>query len=706
MEEANLLYWTLSFLFLLTISTFSYIFSKKINFPYTVLLVIVGLFLVPLSKIEALSFINDFELTPELLFFVFLPVLLFESAYNISYRELLKNWRAITALSVVWLLISTFLIWIILYFTLPLVWFEVPFLVTLLFGSLISATDPVAVLALFKVMWVPKRLALIFEWESLFNDWTSYALFLVILGLIWATASWQVFSTSVLWDGLVSMLSMIFWGVIFWILAWLIFSKIIGMIKNSQSAEITLTMILAHVTFIISEYISSHIHIWSFDIQISWIISTTVASIIIWNYGRYKISPKVEAHMEKFWWFFAFIANSLVFILLWLNLSHINVDFSEFIIPIVLTICVVAFSRAISVYLPIWILNKTWLEEKIYPEWQHLLAWGSLRWALALVLVLLVPDDLSAYEAVVWWNYAYSIKEFLIVITISSIFFTLLFKATTLWWMIKKMWVSDLNSLERFQQEISKVLVYGQILSKLDKLKEKEYITPEEYDILYTKYEIKVKEAKHNIEKKYPESNDCNVIHTAISLYALWIEKRALKELFEHNEIDEKTLKFIMHKIERQTDRLECGHNQIKNLKEKNQYDFFEKFVRSLSFKSDTIFDKYVRNRTKIIVTNKVIRELDKLKVMDFGFDNKIFDKVIDLYEDFNIIAKEKVDNIYAKNNNFVVMLDAKLVDKSLLNTEEKLIKQAYSKSLMSQKLYLKFCDNIENEIYKDIKSK
>lgn len=704
MEEANLLYSTLSFLFLLTVSTFSYILSKKINFPYTVLLVIVWLFLVPLSKIQGLSFINDFTLTPELLFFVFLPVLLFESAYNINYRELIQNWRAITALSVVWLLISTFLIWTSLYYIFPFIWLEVPFLVTLLFGSLISATDPVAVLALFKVMWAPKRLALIFEWESLFNDWTSYALFLVILGLIWATASWVNFWVWVIWEGLISMLSMIFWGVIFWVIAGLLFSKIIGLIKNSQSAEITLTMILAHLTFIISEYISSHVHIWSFDIQISWIISTTIASIIIWNYGRYKISPKVEAHMEKFWSFFAFISNSLVFILLWLTLSHINADFTDFILPIWITILVVAISRAVSVYLPIWILNKTGLEEKVHTQWQHLLAWGSLRWALALVLVLLVPEDLSAYEAIVWWNYPYTIKEFLIVITISSIFFTLLFKATTLWWMIKKMWVSDLNPLEKFQQEVSRVLVYGQILNKLDKLKTKGYITQEEYDILYTKYEIKVKEAKHNIEKNYPKDNTCNIIHTAISLYALWIEKQALKELFEHNEIDEKTLKFIMHKIDRQSDRLECGQNQIKNLKEKNQYDFFEKFVRSLSFKRDTIFDKYVRNRTKIIVTNKVVRELNSLKEIDFGFDDKIFENVIALYQNFNNIAKEKVDNIYAKNNNFVVMLDAKLVDKSLLNTEEKLIKQAYSKSLMSQKLYLKFCDNIENEIYKDIK--
>ena len=100
MMEVSFLSSTLSLLFLLTISTFVYILSKKINFPYTVLLVIVGLILVPLSKIELFNFINHFELTPDILFLVFLPVLLFESAYNINYRHLINNWKIITSLAV------------------------------------------------------------------------------------------------------------------------------------------------------------------------------------------------------------------------------------------------------------------------------------------------------------------------------------------------------------------------------------------------------------------------------------------------------------------------------------------------------------------------------------------------------------------------------------------------------------------------------
>jgi len=100
MEEVSFITQTLSLLVLLVISSFTYILSKKINFPYTVLLVLIGLLLVPISNIEFFHFIDDFQLTPDILFFVFLPVLLFEAAYNINYKQLLNNWKAITALAI------------------------------------------------------------------------------------------------------------------------------------------------------------------------------------------------------------------------------------------------------------------------------------------------------------------------------------------------------------------------------------------------------------------------------------------------------------------------------------------------------------------------------------------------------------------------------------------------------------------------------
>lgn len=115
---------------------------------------------------------------------VFLPVLLFEAAYNINYRHILNNWKTISILATFGLLISAGITSAGLYYIFPLVGLEIPFLVCLLFGILISATDPVAVLSIFKSIGAPRRLTILFEGESLFNDGTAVALFAVVLAVI------------------------------------------------------------------------------------------------------------------------------------------------------------------------------------------------------------------------------------------------------------------------------------------------------------------------------------------------------------------------------------------------------------------------------------------------------------------------------------------------------------------------------------------
>lgn len=711
--EITFLSASLSLFFLLSVSLFTYIVSKKINFPYTVLLVIVWLLLIPLSKVELFNFINHFELTPNVLFYVFLPILIFESAYNMNYRQLMKNWKSITVLAVIWLLISTFIIWWVMFLVFPFIWFNIPFLVCLLFGWLISATDPVAVLSIFKSIWAPRRLTLIFEWESLFNDGTALALFLVILWIIleWSSNIWVWTYLSGIWI----FTSMMVWWIVFWALMWILFSKVIWYVKNNEMVEISLTMVLAHVTFILSEMITEHVSIFGSHLYISWVISTTIAWIVIWNYWRYKITPKVEEHMNKFWEFFAFISNSLIFILMWLILSHINVDFVKFLIPIIAVILIVMVARAVSIYLPIWIMNKLKIEEEIPKTWQFLLSWWSLRWALALMMALMIPgvweewyEKLLAFQEQVWWNFDFSIKDFIVVITIGSIMFTLFIKATTISYFMKKSWVSKLHELEEFEYYEWRILAYLKMLEKLNNIYEKAYLNTTEVNDLKVKYEEKLRESVENLkellEKAWKE-NWNELIRRAISLHALWIEKQHLKELFKYNEIWEKNFRYILGKINRQIERLETWKPQLKSIADdKIDYDVFQKVLKTFSFQNESYIDKYIRNRTRAIITRKVIKELKKLNEIDFWFDKKTFEEIISLYEKFNLVANEKKDIIATKNPNVISSLEAKLADKSLLKLEEGVITDLHDKEIITPKLFIKFMDEIEEEIYSDVK--
>lgn len=704
--EISFMSQTLSFLVLLSISSFIYILSKKINFPYTVLLLLVGILLIPISKIEFFWFIDDFSLTPDILFYVFLPVLLFESAYNIKYRHLIVNWKSISLLAVFWLLISSFLIASGIYFIFPFVWIEVPFLVCLLFWTLISATDPVAVLSIFKSLWAPRRLTILFEWESLFNDWTSVALFMVIL---WIILAWWSFDSITIFSWVWKFLSMLFWWIIFWFITWILFSQIIWKIKNNEEVEIVLTMLLAHFTFILSELITHHFEF----LPISWVISTVVASIIIWNYWRYKITPRVESHMQKFWEFFAFISNSIVFILMWLVVSKIDLSFFEFSIPILLSIIIVMVSRAISVYFPLFSLNALKIEEKIPTTWMHLLSWWSLRWALALMMVFLIPwewqiwyEKILEFQKIVWWNYDYSIKDFLLLLTIWCISFTLFIKATTTPIVMKFFWVDKLHKLEEFEYEEWKILANLKILQKLNILLKKAYLTEIEYEELKDKYTEKLNNAVLWMKKFLWEwEHSKNLIKKAISLHSLGIEKQYLKELFYYNEIDEKNFRYILRRIEKQIERLENWKEQFSSFCNSTiKYDIFQSILVKKYLKESTYIDAYIRNRARVVITRKVIKELKNLSEIDFWFDKEIFNEIIWLYDDFYKKADFKRLEIFNTHKATINALESRLVNKSLLKLEEKTIDDLYHKEIITPKLYIKFKNEIEEEMYADIK--
>lgn len=708
--EITFLSASLSLLTLLLISTWTFLIAKRIKIPYTVLLVIVWLLLIPLSKIWILSFINHFKLTPDLLFFVFLPVLLFESSYNIHYRKILKDWKAISILAIIWLLISSWIIATWLFFLLPLVWFNIPFIVCLLFWVIISATDPVAVLSIFKSVWAPRRLALIFEWESLFNDGTAIAMFLVVL---WIIAEQKIIWAWVFLEWTISFLSMLFWGILFWWFMWVLFSKIIWWIKNNESLEITLTMILAHVTFLLAEFITHYFHhTLNIDfLGISGVIATVIAWIVAWNYWKYKISPKVEKHMEKFLEFFAFIANSLVFILMWLILADLDIEYKLFIMPILIAVLVVIISRWISVYLPLSVLNIFEEKNKIPTSWQHVLSWGSLRWSLAVMMWLMIPgkwdewyEKILNYQESVGWTFSFDIKDFILVLIIWSVLFTLIIKATSISTMMRLLWITKLKPIERFEYFEWKIISHIKIINQINRLKEKWYITKQEYLNLKEKYERKllkeVKWLKNILKEEWDKS--INLIEKAISLYVLWIEREYLHELFEYNEIDEVNFKYILHKIGRQIERIEYWKDQFsweKDNSNKSDYDIFERLVQNFSPKQNNYINKYIRNRARVIIIRKVIKELNNFLEIDFWFDKEVIKNIIVLYEWLLINSLKKKDKLLSEHAQNITILESNLTNKTLIKIEEWVIKKLHKRWAISPKLYIRFMDEIEEEI-------
>jgi len=664
------------------------IISLKTRIPYTVLLVIGGSFLVPLSKVEMFSFITSFQLTPELLFFVFLPILIFESAYNIKIRNIQENKYSISILAIIGLLISTFFIGYVSFWIFQFIGFEIPLLVTLLFGAIISATDPVAVLALFKEYGAPHRLTLIFEGESLFNDGTAFALFLVFLEIM--LHGYHGYSTVL--QGIFSFSTMIVGGVLFGLFMGLLFSKLIEWVKGHEHLEITLTLLVAHFTFLLTELISEKLVIYGHAIHFSSIIATMVSSIVMGNFGRFKMSVGVEEYMEKFWGYFAFISNSLVFILMGLLFTSLTISLDIAILPIFIMILVVAIARAVSIYLSIGIANyQVKSEENIPINWQHLLSWGSLRGSIAVIMVLLIPDDITLPA----WHYDFSIKEFIIAITIGSIYFTLLIKATTMGKVVHWLKIDALLPHEQMSYFKSKALIFQTMNVRIKQLFEHQDINEAQYHALTTEY----KNLHKQVCKQCQETteNSSHVVENMLRIYTLALQKTELKELFRRDEINESIYKKNLSILETQTERVEQDVPKLQSL---NTYlnswlGRFSSFLRDILFLPEKLTDSqelYLYYRTQHKLINKAIDELDSLEkspLIEIFDDPQALQNVKNIYQYLKNKTVLQMKNEIQTNKGLLDDLNEQSAKSLLKITKKDTLKELHKHEIISSKLFV-----------------
>ncbi len=679
--------YTLSLFILLLTSVGTFYLARKIKAPYTVLLVLVGSLLVPLSHIGPFSFLREFTLTPELLFYIFLPILIFESAYNMKIRELQRNIRAVSLLSVLSLLLSAGFIGIVLWYALSSFGLDVPMVVLFLFGALISATDPVAVLALFKEYGVPRRLSFLFEGESLFNDGTSLALFFVVLGV--ATNGFHGAET--IFAGIISFSIMVAGGVLFGLLMGFLFAKILERVEEDEHAEVTITMLVSHLTFILSEALA---HLFSFGghtIHLSSIVATVMASMVIGNYGRSKISPRVESFLERYWGYFAFLANSLVFISMGLLFAGLPIDFRAFAVPILITVVVVMIARAFSIYPVVMVLNRFKWEDHIPILWQHLLSWGSLRGALAVTMVLLVPNDLS----VPGWTYDFSVREFLMTLTIGCIYFTLFVKATTIGRLIRKYRLDTLSSVENAEYRQSRAYAFSHALSKLEGFFEKGYLRNSVYDTLKEKY-------RSNFNRECEEcgivlSNDALAFERAIRLYAIGTERYVLKLLFMYREIPDHVFRRLESKLEIQSDRVERGESQVPENEHAYDPDWFEYIVhigkkllgQELS-DTETLSEQYAYYRAQQVMAQKTTKELSRLKERSRLESEEYIgtvDRILSLYRDFFAHSKKRAEVIFSTHAEELEKIDASFGERSMEKAFEDGVSELVRKGMIPQKI-------------------
>ncbi|OED50682.1 hypothetical protein ACH42_00845 [Endozoicomonas sp. (ex Bugula neritina AB1)] len=383
----------------------SAILLKKLSFPYTIGLVVIGMALGwGAENWEFLAPVLRFSLSYDLIMYVLLPVLVFEAAINIKLPALLKELTPVLILAVFGVILSTLIVAFLLDRLTPL-----SFAGALLFGALISATDPVAVIALFKEVGAPERMSLLMDAESLFNDATAIVMFGIVLILVQTGAD---FTGVILIESVLEFFRVFFGGILVGAILGGCALLLFKLSRGLKFVQIAYTTILAFGSFIIADHV--------FDT--SGVMSVIAAGIITRTYGKKAMADFTQRNIDPYWEFLAFVANSFIFLLLGLqedflfrNLNHLQAFYPSLLVAI----GVVLLARFLVVYLLLPVNNQLPWVEKVDSESKVVMFWGGLRGVVPVALMLSIPDALPE-------------KQMIIEMTLAVILFSLLVQGTTI----------------------------------------------------------------------------------------------------------------------------------------------------------------------------------------------------------------------------------------------------------------------------------
>src|SRR5690606_17754978 len=397
---------------LLALVSFMPPLAGRLRLPYSVLLAIVGFVLgviihvhgwAPGVVADFLDTLQHFEISSETFLFVFLPVLLFETALATNIRRLLDDISPILVMAIVAVVVCTVMVG----FSLAAI-STYGLVVCLMLGAIVATTDPVAVVDIFREVGAPRRLMNLVEGEALFNDAATIALYSVLLTVLFqggepsAMAVLQNFMVSFLGGGVVGLaIGRLTTSLFIWLRGW-------------PAAEVTLTVALAYLTFFIAEYY----------LGVSGVVATVMAGLVVNATGRTRMSPTTFEQLSGTWAQFGFWANSLIFVFAAMLIPRMMAEITWVEVLLILVLFIVTFlARAVIVYGLLPLLGRLRLSTEVSPSYRAVMLLGGLRGAVSLALALAVTEQPAVpHEA----------RQFIAVATTGFVLMTLFINGLTL----------------------------------------------------------------------------------------------------------------------------------------------------------------------------------------------------------------------------------------------------------------------------------
>lgn len=511
-----------AFIVLFAVATGVAIAARRLAIPYTVALVGAGL------VIGVTDLIDPPHLTKELLYAVFLPGLLFEAAYHLEFKRFWSNKVAIASLAMPGLLAAIALTAAILAPVANALQFvsDFQFIHALVFASLIAATDPIAVVGLFKSLGAPKRLGVLIEGESLLNDGAAVVIFTLVLTVAagGALSLPEALGKFVVVAGMGVIIGALFGLAVSWLMRFI----------DEPMVEITLTTIAAYGSFVAAE----HFH-WS------GVIATVVAGMLCGNYATTTgMSPSTRIAVESFWEYVAFALNSIVFLLI-----GFEVDIFDMVAswqPILVAWLAVMTARVVVVFTASALLRRT--SESIPWGWSAVLSWGGLRGALSMVLVLGLATDFPH-------------RDFMVTMTFGVVVISIVVQGLLMAPVLK--WVGAVGQrvrYERYERNRGDMRAATRALDALDAMERDRVTHADVIAELRVEYQHRVDIAEQAIRELHLETHELQLEerHAAIRQLLL-VEKASVVDDYHSGVVDKDAFHELLADIDARILALESG---------------------------------------------------------------------------------------------------------------------------------------------------
>ena len=448
--------------------------AARFQMPYTVLLAGVGVALGAVIQTFAgptndpfhdfLNSLAELNISSDVLLHIFLPILLFESALAVDVRRLFDDLWPILLMAVVAVFVCTFAVGYAVSLFTPL-----GLVACLLLGAIVASTDPAAVISIFRDLGAPRRLTTLVEGESLLNDAAAIALFTLLLEMLTRTSHGGVAAASL--DFLRDFIG----GVVTGYICGRIVCMLVEPMRNQPMAEITLTVALAYLSYVIAEhYVGS-----------SGVVAVVTSALVVGSVGKTRISPATWGAMEHVWQQLGFWANSLIFLLTAILVPRLMADAGWAEVGLVLVVVAAATAaRAVVLFGLLPVLSWAGLAQKVSNSYKTVMLWGGLRGAVSLTLALAVTENFRVPDPV---------QSFVAVMVTGFVFVTLFVNGTTLRWLIRVLKLDELTPVERAMRNRALALSTDSIRDRVAAVAQTYEVDGAVKDVMISRYEERLK---------------------------------------------------------------------------------------------------------------------------------------------------------------------------------------------------------------------